>query len=155
MNIAFLAGLGFLTFSLYMLNHALRNNKKALASRGWPSTEGHLREVTLWGSRNIGGQMKEVERLKVMYEYEIQGKLFAGNTVAFYTLVYPETLEFAKHHPQHTHTKVYYNPAQPDESVLITGPKPGNKRYSEIILSGVGIIASAAIMVFGWFGVLG
>jgi hypothetical protein len=155
MNIPLLVGTGFALFGLYMFKYALASYQKAIASLNWPCIDGKLVKVHLWGRRNVDGEMKEVRNLDVAYNYKVLEKEFSGNAVTFYTLVFPETTEFATRHPVNSTIPVYYNPADPAESVLIPGTRPGNKRYSDIILAIIGVITGIAIAVSGWLGILG
>lgn len=132
----------------------MTNYKNALASESWPSVNGRLTDVRLWGKRRIDGEMKEAEKLIVEYEYEIDGLKYTGTSATFYTLVYPETLEFFKHYPKGSDVKIYYNPKDPVESVLIPGLKK-NQPYSEFILGGLGIAVGAVIAALGWAGIIG
>lgn len=114
-----------------------------------------MTKVELWGRRTIDGEPRPVEKLSVEYEYAIDGSRYSGTQAAFYTLVYPETVSFAEAHPERSEVPVYYNPDDPAESVLVTGSKGDNKRYSEVILASVGLIVSVAIATFGMLGILG
>ncbi len=153
MNIPVIAGAIVALFSLYMLTYAIRSYKKSLASEGWPTVNGKLVKVHLWGGRNVDGEMKEVEKLDVKYEYTVQEAPYTGTAVTYYTLVYPETAEFADRHPLNSNISVYYNPENPSESVLMAGPRKDNKRYSDIILGSLGVIVGVLIAVAGWLGV--
>lgn len=150
MNITyFLVALGFLLFCIYMLRHALINHRSAKASNDWPSVTGALTELQLWGKRRINGDMVDSENLSVQYQYEVNGKKFAGRRVAFYTLHYPETVDFAKHYPQGSRVSVFYNPQNPAESVIVPGLHP-QKPNSEIWLAGVGVVV-LVVTVIGVF----
>ncbi|HCC79949.1 MULTISPECIES: DUF3592 domain-containing protein [unclassified Methylophaga] len=113
MNIALLAGSALTLFGIYLLKHSVTSYQKAVASQRWPSVTGQLTEVLLWGSRNLGGQIKEVEKLNVEYNYQINGQNYTGTLPAFYTVMYPETLEFADQYPVNSDIKIYYNPKNP------------------------------------------
>lgn len=155
MNIPIIAGTVFALMSAWMLRFAIQNLQKADISSDWPSVKGRIVKSELWGKRNIDGEQKPVEKLSVEYQYEVNGNDYRGTKVAFYTLVYPETLKFAKENPENSEISVFYNPNTPSESVLVTGSKEGNKRYSEIILASLGLIVSAAIAISGVMGIIG
>ncbi|MEX2527859.1 MAG: DUF3592 domain-containing protein [Gemmatimonadota bacterium] len=90
-----------------------------------PGVQGQLIEVRLWGKRNIGGQMVEAEKLAVEYQYQVRGQKHIGRAPAFYTLMYPETLNFSKRLAVGGDVEVRYNPAEPNESVLLPGLRKG------------------------------
>ena len=151
-NIPFIAGSLFSIFSVWMFIHAFRSYRKSVESENWPSVEGKISKVELWGKRNIGGKIEEVEHLVIEYFFEVQGETYKGTRATFYTLVFPETVDFAGNHPVNSSVTVYYETNKPEESVLIPGPKPGNKRYSDIILASMGIGVSVSIAFFGALG---
>lgn len=153
-NIPFVIGVAFIMFSIYMLKHALFDYKKALASKHWPAVSGQLTTVTLFGLRNINGKMLDANRLAVEYCYEIAGKSYIGNALAFYTLVYPQTYEFAKMHASGSEIRVYYNPDRPTDSVLLTGVNK-DKPYSDIIIGAITLVAGIALAISGWAGLIG
>jgi hypothetical protein len=155
LNAPFIVGTLFAIFCGRMFAHAWRSYKNSIESKYWPSVEGKISNVELWGKRNVSGEIKEVENLKIEYIFEVHGKTYKGTTAAFYTLVYPETVDFACVHPTNSKVSVYYKANNPDESVLMPGPKSGNKRYSDIILASVGIGVSVSIAFFGAIGIIG
>jgi len=121
MNLALLAGLALALFGIYLLKHSVTSYRKALASQRWPSVNGRLTDILLWGPRNIDGEMKQAGKLNVTYQYAINGLHYTGTLPTFYTLMYPDTLEFAHQHAVNSDIKVYYNPKAPSESVLTPG----------------------------------
>lgn len=149
------AGIIFAILSFWMLSHAIVNLRQARKSEYWPTTEGKLIDLVLWGKRNVGGEMREVDKLRVSFEFEVNGKVHSGSDVAFYSLVYPETLIFYEKHVHNQQVSVHYNPVNPMESVLIPGIKPGNKGYSEITLAVIGVVVSIGIIVAASIGLIG
>ncbi len=154
MNIAFLSGSGLAIFAVYMLNHAIANYRRADASLTWPSVNGRLTDVRLWGKRNIGGEMKPADKLAVEYIYELNGKKYTGRSPTFYTLVYPRTVEFAERYSSREEVEVHYNPNEPSESVLTPGLNP-DKPHSDLILGALAIVAGVSIAILGWLKIIG
>lgn len=147
MNTAYiLVSLGFVIFCLYILGYAIANYRKANASEFWETTTGKLVELQLWGKRRVDGAMLDCENLSVKYQYEVNGKSFVGNRAVLYTLHYPETVDFAKRHPQGSTISIFYNPKNPEESVILPGLHP-QKPNSEIWLAGIGLVVSVAVAV--------
>lgn len=149
----FLVALGFLLFCIYMLRHALINRRNATASNAWISTNGKLTELQLWGRRRVDGEMVACENLSVKYQYEVNGTMFTGDRAAFYTLHYPETVDFSKRYPQGAVVPVFYNPQNPAESVIVPGLHP-QKPNSEIWLAGLGTVIMVATVVGVFIGEL-
>lgn len=154
MNLAFMAGLIFAVFGIYMSRHALANYRRALASRHWPRVSGRITEIFLWGKRRVDGELIDAEKLNVKYEFELKGRQYTGTVPSFFTMVYPETLAFAQKHPCGSPVHVYYNPENPGESVLIPGPK-SDKPYSELILGFFCILVGVVLAALGLMGVVG
>lgn len=154
MNIPIIAGLVLALFGVYMLRRAITRYKNAVASHLWPTTNGHLADVRLWGKRNIDGEMKDAEKLAVEYSYEINGLKYTGRSVAFYTLLYPRTVELAERLSSKSNVKVYYNPKNPSESVLEPGLNP-EKPYSDLIISILSVATGVVIATLAWLGVIG
>ncbi|MCP9291970.1 DUF3592 domain-containing protein [Gracilimonas sediminicola] len=152
MNLPLGAGLAFSLLGIYLLIYALRNHKKALASQNWPKVSGKLVSINLWGKRNIDGQMIDADKLSVKYDYSVHDKVYAGTVVAFYTLMYPETTEFAEDHTTDSPVDVYYNPAEPSESVLIPGHRKGSKRYSDLILAILAVLIGVVVTIMNLQG---
>ena len=149
----FLVAVGFLLFCIYMLRHALINHRNAKASNDWVSVTGKLTELQLWGKRRINGEMVNSENVSVQYQYEVNGKTFTGRRAAFYTLHYPETVDFAKRYPHGAVVPVFYNPQNPAESVIVPGLHP-QKSNSEIWLGGIATVILVAIVMCIFMGEL-
>lgn len=140
----FLVSLGFLLFSISMLRYAFNNHSRAKASNHWATTTGKLTKLQLWGKRRVGGEMVDSENLSVKYQYSVNGKTFTGKRAVFYTLHYPETVDFAKHYPQGSTVPVFYNPQNPAESTIVPGLHP-QKPNNEIWLASVVVMVSLAV----------
>lgn len=154
MNIPLWAGLAFAVFSAIMLWHAVAAYRLAKTSRSWPGTIGRITEVRLWGLRNVGGEMKDVEKLAVGYEFEVGGSRYTGTSATFYTLMYPETVAVADRLRASDEVKVHYQPTDPKISVLLPGPRK-DKPYSDLTLGVVGMVIGVAVAILGWLGVIG
>ncbi|WP_414830459.1 DUF3592 domain-containing protein [Alteromonas sp. H39] len=149
-----IAGILSIVFCLWFLRFALNNLRNADSSKHWPGVQGHMVSVTLWGKRNIGGKSKDAERLTVSYRYEVDGKAYDGNRIAFYTLMYPETVRFAEDHPEKSDVSVFYDPENPRNAVLMTGARSSNKRFSEVILASFALMVSVVVTFMGLLGYL-
>ncbi|SNY43129.1 Protein of unknown function [Arsukibacterium tuosuense] len=154
MNLPLMAGVAFLLFGIYLLKHAISRYKKAKMSRHWPVVDGRLTEVKLWGPRLVDGKTTDAEKLNVAYSYVVDGTAHSGRRASFYTMVYPETLDFARRHAVGSDIAVYYNPRNPADAVIITGLKK-DKPYSDVILGVLAVVIGAVIAVLAWFNVIG
>lgn len=128
--------------------------QKAKESVNWPSTKGKISEVRLWGKRRVDGIHQDADKLAVKYGYKVQDQSYTSSSVAFYTLMYPKTFEFAQQHQLESDVTVYYNPEHPFESVLVPGLRL-DKPYSDLILSAIGITIGISISVSAWLGFIG
>ena len=153
-TLAFPTSAAFVVFCLYMARHAVLAYRRAKESDTWPAADGVLLSVELWGTRNIDGEMVAANNLRVKYDYQINANGYSGNTVAYYELHYPETTEFAEAHPEGSQVKVFYNPHNCAQSVLVPGLHPA-KPYGGLILAGFGVVFSLGISAGIWLGYIG
>ena len=135
-----LASLFLLTAVVSLVFAGLRL-RVAKASPYWPSVKGRLTKVEMWGTRNVDGEMVQADRLRVAYEYSVDGRVLIGTELAHYTLMFPETLDFAKRHSENSGVEVFYKPKDPLTAVLIRGPRK-DKPLSEIIISALACVGS-------------
>ena len=149
MNIPVVVGAAFAIFSAYLLKHAITSYRRGKASLTWPSVDGRMTAVRLWGLRRVDGKMRDVERLAVEYVYEVNGTRYTGASAAFYSLVYPETADFAERHPVESSVRVFHDPADPTLSVLTPGPRR-DKPFSDFILAALGLLVGIGVAVLGW-----
>lgn len=97
--------------------------QQALSSRSWPSTQGR---VTKNEVNSTAGETRDLYQLEFSYAYVIDNQEYEGKTRYFdkgegarrwkgdfYT--------FVAQYPVSAPIKVYYNPASPEESTIITG----------------------------------
>ncbi|MDX1538049.1 DUF3592 domain-containing protein [Arsukibacterium sp.] len=154
MNLPLIVGVIFLLFGIYMLGHAISCYKKAKLSRHWPAVKGRLTTVKLWGPRLVDGKTIDAEKLDVAYSYTVDGISHHARSVSFYTMVYPETLAFARQHAVGSDISVYYNPRNHAEAVLISGLNK-NKPYSDLILGALAVIVGATLALLAWFRIIG
>ena len=152
MDIGFYVSVLALIASLYFLRVGLSRLSTAKASVNWPSVSGEIIELAIWGKRLIEGDMRDADHLRVEYRYSVDGRQHVCGELANYTLVYPETYEFAQSYPRGSAVQVHYNPESPDQAVLIKGPRE-NKPYSDLFiasLAGLVSLSVAASFGFGW-----
>ncbi len=147
-------GIGLAIISSYFLRHAFQRCRKAFESQNWPTANGVLIRVQLWGKRLVNSEMQAANKLFVEYEYTVQENKYTGSSVTFYTLMFPETFNFAQNHPENSNINVFYNPSDPSESVLIPGLRK-DKPYSDLIIAAFAIITGIALALMAWFGVIG
>lgn len=143
----------FTLWCLWLFKSALSKYGVAKASQNWPHTQGLIMAVELWGLRNIGGTMQDVERLTIKYSYEVNGQKYESTRIAFFTIIYPETLHFAQAHPVGSDLPVWFNPKNPAESVVIPGLNPA-KPYSDIIIAGFGLVVGFGVTVGVYSGLI-
>jgi len=149
-----IAGIAFLLFGCYLLTQAKKSLGNARSSTAWPKTRGTITKMNLFGRRLVDGQEIPAKFLKAEYTYTVSEQQYESDKICFYTLVYPETTEFAEHHPIGATVDVYYNPNNPAESALITGPREG-KENSDMFMAGLAITVGIVIAAAGLTGAIG
>ncbi len=154
MSISVVLGLLFALFGASLFRSALKNYKKAQKSTEWVQATGKVKKVVLIGKRLVDGKMQDADRLQMDYLYSVEGKEYTGHQIAFYTLSYPASYEFAQSHSVDSEITIYHNPTKPNESVLITGLHK-DKPYSELVMAALALLCGFIVMVAGLLGLIG
>jgi len=97
--------------------------EQAVASSGWPATEGKITRSVLEESRKDGSTMRSAD---IGYEYQLDGKTLHGSRVwigdGYSASPGHEFRAAVSRYPVGRPVRVHYNPADPGESVLEPGP---------------------------------
>ena len=138
---AILAAVGW--FTAFSLGKPLRD--RAATSIDWPTADGRITRSELERFRERGQTMYSAD---VAYEYALDGKTFGGNRVWFGDDARssdPTAWRRAvDRYPVGSGVKVYYDPDDPQESVL----EPGLTWAGSVIyLLGLGFLALGAVIV--------
>ncbi len=111
----------------------VRKAKNGSSSINWPTTEGKVVASEInsrWGGRySLPGTLWfiKLHYPKVIYEYCVNGKSYTSETLSFFRLegchlFYRTAKRFMEQYPPGQVITVYYNPKNPQESTLLTGP---------------------------------
>ena len=84
----------------------------------------------------------------------MEGREYESTRIAFFTIIYPETLQFAEQHPVDSPVSVRYDPEKPAESVVIPGLNP-IKPYSDIVLAVCGVVVGTGVAIGLYTGLIG
>ncbi len=132
-------------FTFFVLSRAV----KALGSRKWPRVAAELESARL---REVVTEVVRHDHAKAVvvdfsYRYQVDGRTYSGSRVTFSDYVNKTGAALKKLQRQYqTHRLifVYYNPADPADSVLI----PGASIYNFTpLLTGIGFLAAGAFLV--------
>ena len=63
--------------------------------------------------------MVPAKNLSMQYEFKVGGIIYKAHRIAFYSMLYPETLVFAKNKKVGDSIDVFYDPANPENATLI------------------------------------
>lgn len=136
----------FLLVALVITGSALKRGWKQKSTAKWPAIEGIIISKQFTKSSNRWADSP------LTYEFFLDGKVYRSTRVAFVDkqiLSYEDWLQLANGLPQKGNITVYFNPADPNESVLVTGSHKAG--WSEI--SSASIMAGFAIFwMIGWWG---
>jgi len=141
---AFIAFLG-----IYFAKSSIKNFKNFELSKKWPSVTGVVTKSSVWRPKSTSAH----HVWSIEYIYSVNGKDYQGTRAALYTPLYEEIINWQQDRQEGDKTDVFYNPANPAESVLVTGGRD-EKKYGEIILSVAVTLFGLAIMVAGYLGYL-
>ena len=107
----------------------IRNRKKAQESTGWPSVDGVITKTWTNESRDTDedGFTSYSYTPKWQYQYQLGGQTYSSEQVTFggeksYSNRKKAEQELIKY-PQNGRVRVYYNPQDPADSVLVRGTK--------------------------------
>ena len=128
---------------------------QAFASTRWPFAAGELestelRDVVYRGREVDGGADQASARVtNFRYRYAVMGKDYQGSRVTFSDSVNKTTQALRKLQARYqgkTEIQVYYNPAKPEQSVLVPGPSIFN--FTPLITSSLFIAAGIFIQTY-------
>ena len=98
--------------------------------------------------------MQDVERLSIRYTYDVEGRSYESSRVAFFTILYPETVHFAEKYPAGSAVAVRFDPHDPSNATIIPGFNPA-KPHSDIVLAAFGVIIGIGVTIGVYTGLLG
>ncbi len=102
----------------------LRAITEALASRRWPHVIGHVESAFVDPGFSVGAsKANPPARAVVRYAYSVSDTQFHGQRLDFGRRQHnldPDTL--ATRYPAHSQVRVYFDPRDPERSVLTPGP---------------------------------
>lgn len=108
----------FLIVGLGVMGAAAKRGLKQKATSDWPSVEGKIVSTELRKSNDKGADSP------LMYEFDLEGRIYRSTRVAFIdrsNIDYNDWIQLANGLPREGSVTVYYDPENPNESVLIAG----------------------------------
>ncbi len=147
----------FLIVGVFVTKWGAKTLDNAKESMDWPTVQGQVlhsevvrEKKSNSGSRSSGGS-SVTYNADVMFEFKLKGDTYSSDNVSFgqYSSSDPsEARKIVRDYPQGSSVTVYYNPEDPDVSVL----EPG-VTWSSYIIWGMGLLFSG-IGVLGFLGCL-
>ena len=126
-----------------------RNRQSARASTEWSSVQGNLLSFEVTKS-TIKHQTHYYPHLE--YEYTVGGTRYTSHRISFGYLAYDSEDEAKSDIERQIHgnpVKVYYNPKNPKDAVLICGGASGSA-----VLIGIGVMLIVLPLLFGLYFLL-
>ena len=149
-NLPFFVGIFFVALSIFLLINKTKAKSLIAESKSWPKARGRMLTSKAAKYKAIGTRWDFIAN----YEYTVNGKSYKNNVTAFYTISNKEEAEaLANDFPLGEDIKVFYNPANPRQSVLKMG-NGDRTANGEIIFSIVGIAFGLVLMLAGYLGLL-
>lgn len=157
MNIVpILAGVAMSAGGVYLILQHFKIQKKIEQARRWPHSDGIMTKLEKIGMGNkvIGTDDYRRFMLRVRYDYNVNDKPYSGTRIVFGgdIIVKSEVEEFCGRYSEGDNAKVYYDPQNPEESVLMVD-RPGGKNASELYF-GIGLIVVGVIVAIANAGML-
>jgi hypothetical protein len=126
---------------IYVLTHRVKEYRMAGTAHRFVKVNGTINKVYLYG------RGKKKTQLNIDYTYQYEGNHFTGNRIAFRTLFYPETEQFAALNPEHSEVAVYIDPQLPKNSTLLL-PKDSRKSTWQVnLMAALVLLAACSILV--------
>lgn len=119
-----------LVFALVPLLWGLRGEWRVLRSHGWPAVEGRVTESSVFDDtrRTKNPAAKRTTSTEtalyvpqVFYTFTVEGRSYSGSRISFTddrTSDYTAAQTLVAHYPAQSSVTVYYDPADPELSVL-------------------------------------
>ena len=154
-------GLIFTALGAFLLYKADQSRKKAGASQGWPSTQGQIVDARVDRSMHTDsdGDTDYSYTPRVEYTYEYGGVNYRNNKVAFGLAQgynsQAKAQEVISRYPVGSEVPVYYDPSNPEDSVLER--KAGSFTTTlviGIIFIIIGVCVAWGVLGFGVTGLL-
>jgi len=136
----------FLLLGLFAIGSGLKRGIKQRNTADWPSVQGRILSLSVDRPENHGAESP------LMYEYEVDGKVYRSTRVAYVdkpNLEFNEWIQLANGLPKDGTVAVYFDPEDPNESVLKAGEHAASW---EGVKSGSLFAGFAAIWVTLWWG---
>jgi hypothetical protein len=154
-------GLIFVGIGAFLLYKGQQSRKKVGASQGWPSTQGQIVDTHIDRSMHTDsdGDTDYSYTPRLEYTYEFGGVHYHGKNIYFGLASgynnQSQAQEIIDRYPVGSEIPVYYDPANPEDSVLER--KAGN--FTTTLVLGivfiiVGLCASCGVLGFSLTGLL-
>ena len=114
--IGFFASL-LLLFGIWAITLSIDHYRMTMASGSWPAVEGEVVLSQIREEINYG-TLSRKKSPEIRYEYTVDGNRYSSRTIKFG--VQPSH-EIVSRYPENHKIKVYYNPDNPKQAVLIPG----------------------------------
>ena len=138
-------GGGFIfLLGIWFFKQAIQDFRNYKHSKNWPSVMGRMIKSEVWRPKSTSSH----HVWSVEYEYKVDDKSYKGSRASLYTPLLKEIQEWQKTRQKGDDVAVYFEPATPSNSVLITGGRE-EKKYGEIILSICALIIGIVVMIAG------
>ncbi len=130
--------LAFGGWFIYLAGNVVSSCMHGHASRNWPTVDGKVIDSSVESSVEFGshGTIHTSYRPLIKYEYAVSGVPCSGDNWAFYTLWSTDkewAASIVQKYPAGSRVTVYYDPANPGESVL----EPGIRWQTELWPAGM------------------
>jgi hypothetical protein len=142
-----LFSLVFVLIGAVILRYAMRTAEKARQSESWPSTEGEIAHSAILYRTDTTTTNGDVASYKadIAYRYKVRGANYSSSKVALLDLSTSSSgraQTIVQRYPDKSKVQVYYNPADPSESIL----EPGSTGGINVLYLIGGIFATAGVL---------
>ena len=117
----------FFVIGIFIMIAGIRNRKKAEESTSWPSVQGTI--TNSWVETQVHKDDDGSKRISHFprweYEFAVSGMTYTSQRISFgitgRSSSESEARERLTQYPLNSEVRVFYNPSNPEEAVLVTG----------------------------------
>jgi len=159
--ITILVAAPFVVIALIFIVLALRNSRKASASRNWPATTGKIiaSGIEPRRSHSSSGGYSTSYYPVVQYQYQVEGRTYLSNRITFGGEVGYGWTNMAQkqvdHYPPGANVAVFYDPNDPAVAVLERTAGTSSKIFSLIAIIILVILGVTVAFTSGMNGLVG
>lgn len=124
----------------------------ALAARNWPSTEGKVRTMKMFGKARLGSTADPTQFVvEIEYDYVVDGQSYTGTTYNTRNnhLDADERVAVQQQYRPGSKCTVYYSPALPSNSIIVPGATAS--AWGKLVIGVLALLGAGFMLVLAFW----